>query len=486
VTTQPSPAPNSEPLIPPIGSVPQPERMFRVNWVASLQRSPSGAPLLLPEFVARQGRSVHLIDVRDEDELVGPLGHIPGAEWIPRERVLSLAERVPHRDTPLVLVSRGGERSAELAKALEAKGLRFVASMSGGMLLWKGLGFATSRDGAMAGARDVLRPEAPRVGEPKVPLGRDDVLAHVGDPHAIRWMKLAALLVHARLSCVDGRDETGVIGTPGADAGELLLGLGALERVLGRPLSDAVVDTVFQRHVDTFGRFHAHTDISAANRLIQSLRADRRLDAALAHVFETLEWRAFLGAPPVEVQPILLEHLLRPEAMGCGHLRLIVTRSEEYGVRRGLAEAFFRTFFFTRWRGSTEVELVPLPGGHAEGAVVNVRVEREVHPFSSIPLVSPMAGGTQMFVNHPQVAGFLRRQLAAFLAQQDDLWRLAPDGSAEAELLATMNELAGAQLGHTLSALAAGLPVFDVVFSAKGEPTVLERGHVPGDRGGAH
>ena len=32
-----------------------------------------------------------------------------------------------------------------------------------------------------------------------------------------------------RLSCVDGRDDSGVMGTPGGDAGEFLLALAAVE-----------------------------------------------------------------------------------------------------------------------------------------------------------------------------------------------------------------------------------------------------------------
>ena len=99
--------------IPPIGSVSQAERLQATNWVSTLERSTGGAPILWPEFVARQGRSVRIIDVREPDELVGPLGHIPGAEWIPKDRVLSLVERLD-RNAKIILVSRAGERSAAI------------------------------------------------------------------------------------------------------------------------------------------------------------------------------------------------------------------------------------------------------------------------------------------------------------------------------------------------------------------------------------
>src|SRR5688572_18848250 len=125
----------SDELIPPIGSISSPERLFRVNWVASLERSPSGVPLHVPEFVARQGRRVRIVDVREHDGLLGPLGYVPGSDWIGREHAMTLTELV-NPDDPIILVSRGGERSAQLAYDLEKHGLRFVASMRGGMVAW--------------------------------------------------------------------------------------------------------------------------------------------------------------------------------------------------------------------------------------------------------------------------------------------------------------------------------------------------------------
>src|SRR5687767_15846500 len=112
-----------DPLIPPIGAIPQQQRMFRVNWLASLERSPAGVPLHAPEFVARQGRRVRIVDVRERDELLGPLGHVPGSDWMGREHAMRLTELV-NRDDPVILVSRGGERSAHLAHALDKRGLR--------------------------------------------------------------------------------------------------------------------------------------------------------------------------------------------------------------------------------------------------------------------------------------------------------------------------------------------------------------------------
>lgn len=461
-------------LVPKIGEAPPEERMLRANWISSLERSPNGFPLVWPEFVARQGRSVRIVDVREADELTGPLGYIPGADWIPRERVPSLATRLD-RDAKVVLVSRAGERSGPLARELEQQGMRFVASMIGGMVTWRSLGFATTRDHAILARRDELR-EIPTYEEHAGPLSIDEVREHIGDAHSVRWAKMASLLLHGRLSCVDGRDETGVIGTPGGDSGETMLALAALERVSGHALRASEIATLLDRRIDTFGRFYMHSDTHAANELILALRKDGRFDAAIEHVREAMQWRRFFASPPEALRELLLEYMVQPAHVGCGHLKLMMQEHARYGARPELVRDMVRAFHRLRWNGASEAEFMPLPGGHREGAVVNVRVEGELRSFTPVPLVSPKGPGTQMFVNHPQVSQLLRRDLATFLCAQDDL--LPVDDAMCEPLFTEMGSLASAQMGLTLGRLAKGLPVYDVTFARRGEVRVEQVGTV--------
>ena len=206
-----------EPLIPPIGAISPADRMFRVNWVAHLDRSPSGVPLHEVEYVARQGRGVRLVDVRDGEELTGPLGYIPGSLWIPRDRGGSLRERLDPL-TPVILISRGGERASVLAHELEKAGMRLVAALRGGMIAWRALGFASTRDPEILRRRDQLPALTAESSREPGPLSLEEIEAHVGDPRSTRWVKLAAILLHGRQACVDGRDDSSVVGTPGGDA----------------------------------------------------------------------------------------------------------------------------------------------------------------------------------------------------------------------------------------------------------------------------
>ena len=462
--------------IPEAGEVHPAERMFRINWTAAEFRSPSGIPLLTADYVSRLGRAVRLVDLRDADELTGPVGYIPGSDWIPEEGALAALAALSD-DDPVVLISRGGERAGALALRLEQLGKRFVASLFGGVLAWRQVGFSTVRDPEIVQRRGVLRAARTSWESQKKTLTRGDIEKHLGDARSLRWMKIAALLVNGRLSCVDGRDDSGVMGTPGGDAGEFLLSLAALERVTGRSLDDKALHTLLLRRLDAFGRFYFHTDVNASNTLIAAMRADRRFDEALAHVWGPLEWRRFMASPPERVRDPLIELMSVPAHLGCGHLRLALLNPDRYGMRPQLIESFLRAFLSLRWQGHEDNEVAVLPGGHAEGAVVSVVVDHEVDAFSRIPLVSPMTEGSQMFINHPQVSGFLRGQVTRFLQRQGDVAALGAGG--EKELNDVIEGMGGVQLGHTLSALAAGLPIFELRFDeVKSTATVSQIGQV--------
>lgn len=464
----------ADPRIPEIGSVSQAERMFIVNWVASEWRE-GGAPYLAPDFVARQGRHVRIIDIRPAGEMPGPLGYVPGSDWLPIEELAQWQQQLDPKQ-PVILISRSGQRAGVVAKQLLEAGFTLAAAMQGGMWSWRDLGFDTSYDPAITQRRGQMRTIAVSWEVRKSCLTLEQARAHVGDPLSTRWLKLAALLVHGRLSCVDGRDAAGVLGTAGGDAGEFVLALAAVEQVTAKVLEPEVIAKLLMRRVEVFGRFYVHSDVHAGNALIKSMRADPRLAAALSSVYEAMEWRRFFAEPPASVQDLVLEHSLRAEHQGCGHLRNMAQFPAAYGVRKGLVWDVLRAIYTNRWLGALDVEVHVLPGGHAEGGVLTVVLEEGVTPFSRIPLVSPQAAGTQLFINHPQVADFLRKQQTHFLALQRDLLDL-PYGQAQ-DVERVMAELGVRQLTQTLGVLAKGLPVFEARFNARREVTVRELGRI--------
>ncbi len=459
------------------------ERLVRVNFVERRVRNAAGVPVVPPEYAADAGRRVALIDVRDEPELTGPLGHIPGVVHVPLAEVARIPQ-VLGLDQVVVLISNHTDRAGRAASYLEALGMDFVAAMDGGMRTWKAMGLATSR-------LTLYRDRPLKKLDPPAPPPADGLLTqalieqHVGRRGSVKWMTLAAFLTRGRRSCVDGRDDHGVIGTPGGDTGEFALALAAYEAVTGVVLEQPQIDALLRAWLDTFGRFYLHNDTPTVNALIPTLRADPRLTKTLEPLSQPMQWRNFLRQPPMEARAPLLEHYTTPAAMGCGHLKLMTLHPERYGVRPGLVPQVMSAFWRTRWSGAVEPEYVILGGSHGEGAVVSVTLDEELWTFSKVPLLSPNVDGVQMFVNHPQVARQLRAHVAEFLLRAESLVPKKP--SDPSALVETVHALGQRHLEATVGVLAAGLPVFEVRFHHGETFSVFERAKAdPSKRAPAH
>ncbi len=445
----PAPEPSASPVL---ACIPNPN----LSGEVSFERSPGGTPEVSPEFLAEHHCNLKVIDVREKPELIGDLGHIEGATLVPLRSLAREAEGWD-KHTAIVLVDRSGRRSGRAASYLDRAGFERVASLTGGMLMWNDRGFPVSRDHDFT----MVAERSHSVAQHEGPLTIEDIEIHIGDPKQVRWSKAATLLLHGTESCVDGRDDHAVIGTPGGDAGELLAGLATLEKISGKELSDARVDELFNGYVEAFGHFYMHTDDHALEALGKTLRSKAAFEGDPLKGLHQVE--DFVRHPPKARQEALLPILAEAAHIGCGHIRLVRLHPEEYGVRPGLVVSFFRAFFRRLWTGDERLEYVILEGEHEEGAVVNVVLDREVHPYTEIPMVRPKHQGQEMFVNHPQVARFIRSQNTAFLLE-----KLPIDQKVDAEQFITeLTTLAGRQLQSTVTYLAADLPVFEVSFHEK-------------------
>lgn len=100
----------------------------------------------------REPRSVHeeldtasapcLIDVREESEYSGELGHIPGSRLVPLRQLQYEIDKLNiAKDDPVVFICRSGVRSTTAAAMLTGMGYTHVSNLKGGMLAWKEAGF---------------------------------------------------------------------------------------------------------------------------------------------------------------------------------------------------------------------------------------------------------------------------------------------------------------------------------------------------------
>lgn len=87
-----------------------------------------------------------LLDVRDAEELVGELGHIPGVVNIPVTELAPRLGEVEHlRNQDIVTVCKSGGRAHTAAQLLMQAGFPRVRVMVGGMTAWKNAGYPTAR-----------------------------------------------------------------------------------------------------------------------------------------------------------------------------------------------------------------------------------------------------------------------------------------------------------------------------------------------------
>jgi len=105
----------------------------------AIRRTSNNVPEVTNEWVARHRGMLRLIDVREAGELIGPLGQLADAEHVPLGRLTTVA-RGWDRDEALVVLCRSGGRSAKAARDLEAMGFGCVASLDGGMMMWRDQG----------------------------------------------------------------------------------------------------------------------------------------------------------------------------------------------------------------------------------------------------------------------------------------------------------------------------------------------------------
>lgn len=76
------------------------------------------------------------VDVRRDDEFVGELGHIQGADLITLGPDLdSFLEKTP-KEQSIVFICRSGARSAKATLQAISQGFTDVYNMSGGMIGW--------------------------------------------------------------------------------------------------------------------------------------------------------------------------------------------------------------------------------------------------------------------------------------------------------------------------------------------------------------
>ncbi|MEP7276863.1 MAG: MBL fold metallo-hydrolase [Betaproteobacteria bacterium] len=115
------------------GTLPRP-----AEW-GPVRQSYAGLLEIEPEWVAEHLTDVHVLDVRQPEELDDRLGRIAGAQCIPLSELTRRVAEIP-MDKPVIPVCHAGMRSGQATVILRQAGFPCVANLRGGMLLWRDAG----------------------------------------------------------------------------------------------------------------------------------------------------------------------------------------------------------------------------------------------------------------------------------------------------------------------------------------------------------
>lgn len=280
----------------------------------------------------------------------------------------------------------------------------------------------------------------------------------------VGWIRAGELLNSAHDACVDGRATNQIIGNPGGDIVRLLEAMVAIHNVTGFVFKPLEVEKIFRWYLHNYGVFYMHTDDHAMTALAKALSEDERIgqkleDAKAMHNFLTKMPDSF------KQRLRLSNYMTDPDFIGCGHLKLLASYPEKYGVSIKILRSLIISFFDTLWSGTKEEKkqlLYPmLKGKHKEQALVVVRVsEEKITKETWLPMIRPTDGEVSVFVEIPQARDFMAYTIAEQIGERYLRDRIGQVDHSE--LYRKISELQSEGVRETVSFLATGLPMYVV------------------------
>lgn len=85
----------------------------------------------------KSGEKMVLLDVREQEELTGELGHMPGIVHIPLGQLPMRVNELKDKDAEVVMICKVGGRAARGGEFLESYGFKKVMVLEGGMMAWR-------------------------------------------------------------------------------------------------------------------------------------------------------------------------------------------------------------------------------------------------------------------------------------------------------------------------------------------------------------
>jgi hypothetical protein len=203
--------------------------------------------------------------------------------------------------------------------------------------------------------------------------------------------------------CPDGRNTMHGWFDFGGDSAKRLRKIMAYERATGTVLNTNLVSRAIAVLSHNRPGIHLHFDDHLMHELTPQVVKDNRFQrvAKLSAEDDYQGMGRFLIDPNrlglVEMER-LAQIISEQRDVGCGHWSLLLNRSDEMGVREGLARDVYVANLLEAWAHPMFAQLPILHGKHDELAIVQVYSEEK----GFVPLVQPNIDGVEVFVVTPQ------------------------------------------------------------------------------------
>jgi len=184
---------------------------------------------------------------------------------------------------------------------------------------------------------------------------------------------------HHFFSCMDGRAEYAILGTPGGDLGEFIRAIQAVEKLVYRFIDFDEVDSLLRRFLES---------MSDAGRHYFAMCTDETSKKAM---YEAAKVKEPLNPLDADGRRRLLRVSAQPESVGSSHLKNMMEGEETYEVRKAIVESAIQSFhaIYTDWFNPLRSRLlyVMLRGERKEEAVISVNSPEACH--QRVPMIVP-------------------------------------------------------------------------------------------------
>ncbi|WIA22068.1 hypothetical protein OEZ85_004413 [Tetradesmus obliquus] len=278
----------------------------------------------------------------------------------------------------------------------------------------------------------------------------------------------------ATFACVDARGDNPYLMTPGGDYAELSDGIYVFANITGIRLNATVIGHLFRNFVQKVASpkrpFYFHTDETKLASLFSAVN-----NAGIKP--KPVVFPAVMPSDP-KAAAIWLSYLSKAEYQGCGHVRLMLYKPQEYGLSSNYVPQELIKQFFSYWW--------PTPLGSPERKRIKFAIKRGPLQGKAVAIVNNEGPGCQgyspksfaahhgssIFVYHQNaVAEFRAKVLAPFFAEmaKQTFFTGKPLQFNMAQFIKQSDALAGTQLGYTINNLypADSVGLFSVNYATK-------------------